>query len=63
MCSANHEESSDKMDVDEVIEMFKRFEDLHGVKYLSVTVIVKHIKAFVELHRWITTIEGKHNNN
>jgi len=42
-CSANHEENLDKMEVDEVIEMFKRFEDLHGVKYLSV--IVKHIKA------------------
>lgn len=32
-CSANHEGSSGK--VNGAIEMFKRSEDLHGVKYLS----------------------------
>jgi len=44
-CSANYEGSSDKMEIDEVIEMFKKFEDLYEVKYLSMMVIVKHTKA------------------
>lgn len=34
-CSANHEGSSGKMEIDGAIEMFKRSEDLHEVKYLS----------------------------
>jgi len=54
-CS-NYEKNSDKMEVDEVIEMFKRVEDLHKVKYLLMTVIVKY-KGIVELQPW------KHNDN
>ena len=34
-CSTNHERSSDKMEVDGIVEIFKRPENLHGVKYLS----------------------------
>lgn len=32
-CEKNHEGSSGKMEVDAVIDMFKRSEELHGVKY------------------------------
>ena len=34
-CARNHEGSSGKMEVDGAVEMFKRSEALHGVKYLS----------------------------
>ena len=32
-CLANHEGSSGKMEVDGMVEMFKRSEELHGVRY------------------------------
>jgi len=32
-CQANHEGSSGKMEVDAIVEMFARSEELHGVKY------------------------------
>lgn len=34
-CQANHEGSAGKMEVDAVIEMFSRSEDLHNVKYVN----------------------------
>ncbi|KYN10832.1 hypothetical protein ALC57_17032 [Trachymyrmex cornetzi] len=33
-CQANHEESAGKMEVDAVVEMFSRSENLHNVKYV-----------------------------
>lgn len=35
VCTANHSGSAGKMEVDSMIEMFKRSEDLHGVKYAN----------------------------
>jgi len=35
VCQANHEGSSGKMEVDAVIEMFKRSGTLHGLKYAN----------------------------
>jgi len=32
-CQSNHEGSAGKMEVDSVVEMFKRSEKLHGTKY------------------------------
>lgn len=34
-CTLNHKGSSGKMEVDAVVEMFKRSETLHGVKYVN----------------------------
>lgn len=34
-CSKNHEGSSGKMEVDGIVEMFQRSENLHGVRYTS----------------------------
>lgn len=34
-CQANHEGSSGKMEVDAVVEMFQRSEDLYGIKYCN----------------------------
>jgi len=34
-CQANHEDLSGKMEVDAVIEIFERFETLHGLKYAN----------------------------
>jgi len=34
-CSANHEGSSEKMEVDAMVEMFKRSTELHNVKYAN----------------------------
>lgn len=34
-CEANHEGSSGKMEVDAVVEMFQRSEDLYGIKYCN----------------------------
>lgn len=34
-CQSNHKDSSGKMEVDTVVEMFERSETLHGIKYVN----------------------------
>lgn len=35
LCTKNHEGSAGKMEVDAIIDMFERSEEIHGVKYLN----------------------------
>ena len=36
-CTANHDSSAGKMEVDGMVEIFKRFVEKHGVRYASCT--------------------------
>ncbi|XP_018338387.1 PREDICTED: uncharacterized protein LOC108746244 isoform X2 [Trachymyrmex septentrionalis] len=64
-CQANHEGSAGKMEVDGVLEMFQRSQELHDVKYASYIGDgdTKTFKVSSFARKWTRTASKKQNNH